>query len=79
MGGSVAGGDFYGTPPPLYLGNPLDAGRGRLIPTLSTDEYFAELAMWFGVSSGDLDSVLPNIRRFTIPSPNNPPVGFLAG
>lgn len=79
MGGAVSGGDLYGSPPPLYPGGPLDTGRGRLIPTLSTDEYFAELAMWLGVSPGDLDSVLPNIGRFTSPSLANPPVGFLLG
>lgn len=79
MGGAVRGGDFYGTPPPLFPGNPLDTGRGRLIPTLSTDEYFAELALWFGVSPGDLDSVLPNIGRFTTPSDSSSPVGFLPG
>ena len=79
LGGSVAGGDFYGTPPPLHPGNPLDTGRGRLIPTLSTDEYAAELALWFGVAPGDLDSVLPNIGRFISPSPGRPPVGFLPG
>ncbi len=77
LGGAVRGGDFYGTPPPLYPGSPLDTGRGRLIPTLSTDEYFAELALWFGVTPGDLDAVLPNIGRFATPSLTNPPVGFL--
>jgi uncharacterized protein (DUF1501 family) len=79
MGGAVRGGDFYGTPPPLYPNNDLDTGRGRLIPTLSTDEYFAELALWFGVSTGDLDRVLPNISRFMTASLENPPVGFLLG
>ncbi len=79
MGGSVRGGDFYGTPPPLYPGSLLDTGRGRLIPTLSTDEYFAELALWFGVAPNDLDAVLPNIRRFVTPSLSDPPVGFLLG
>ncbi len=79
MGGAVNGGDFYGTPPPLYPGNDLDTGRGRLIPTLSTDEYFAELAMWFGVTPGDLPSVLPNIHRFANPTLADPPVGFLLG
>lgn len=79
LGGAVKGGDFYGSPPPLLPGNSLDTGRGRLIPTLSTDEYFAELALWFGVTPGDLDSVLPNIRRFANPSLSNPPVGFLLG
>lgn len=79
MGGAVKGGDFYGAPPPLQPGSELDTGRGRLIPTLSTDEYFAELALWFGVSTGDLDRVLPNITRFTTPSLADPPVGFLLG
>ncbi len=79
MGGAVRGGDAYGTFPPVYPGNALDTGRGRLIPTLSTDELFAELALWFGVSSGDLDAVLPNLGRFASPSPGNPPVGFLLG
>jgi len=79
MGGAVRGGDFYGTPPPLFPGNAIDTGRGRLIPSLSTDEYCAELALWFGVTPGDLDLVLPNIGRFTTPSLSNPPVGFLLG
>jgi uncharacterized protein (DUF1501 family) len=78
VGGSVHGGDFYGAPPPLFPDNPLDTGRGRLIPTLSTDEYFAELALWFGVTAGDLDSVLPNIERF-IGSTPAAPIGFLLG
>lgn len=79
MGGAVRGGDSYGTPPPLFPENPLDTGRGRLIPTLSTDAYFAELALWFGVAAGDLDAVLPNIGRFGTFGPSNPPVGFLLG
>lgn len=79
MGGAVRGGDSYGTPPPLFPGNALDTGRGRLIPTLSTDEYFAELALWFGVSPGDLPSVLPNIGAFGSPTLADPPVGFLLG
>jgi hypothetical protein len=35
--------------------------------------------MWFGVTPGDLTSVLPNIDRFAVPSLTNPPVGFLLG
>lgn len=79
MGGAVRGGDFYGTFPPLYPGSPLDTGRGRLIPTLSTDEYFAELALWLGVEPGDLDAVLPNIGNFVVPRSGMVPVGFLVG
>ena len=76
MGGAVKGGDIYGTYPDLYSGSSLDTGRGRLIPSLSVDEYFAELALWFGVSPGDLSAVLPNIDRFYTPG-SGAPVGFL--
>ena len=76
VGGAVGGGDIYGSYPDLYSGNPLDTNRGRLIPTMSVDEYFAELALWFGVPPQDLEIVLPNIRRFYTPG-GAPPVGFM--
>ncbi|MEM6796341.1 MAG: DUF1501 domain-containing protein, partial [Acidobacteriota bacterium] len=78
MGGPVAGGDLYGSYPALYPDNDLDTGRGRLIPTLSCDEYFAEMALWFGVSTSELATVLPNIGRFYTPGAA-PPIGFLGG
>ena len=77
MGGSVRGGEFFGDYPALEPGNALDTGRGRLIPTLSTDEVFAELALWFGVDPLDVPRVLPNVERFVLPSLASPPVGFL--
>lgn len=77
MGKAVKGGKIYGDYPSLYSGNPLDVGRGRLIPTTSVDEYFAELALWAGVDSSALDMVLPNLDRFYDPSATAPPVGFL--
>ncbi|MDJ0849050.1 MAG: DUF1501 domain-containing protein [Myxococcota bacterium] len=77
MGGSVLGGEFHGDYPALEPGNPLDTGRGRLIPTLATDEVFAELALWFGVRPDDLPGVLPNVTRFVDPGSTSPPVGFL--
>jgi uncharacterized protein (DUF1501 family) len=79
LGGGVAGGDIYGSFPALHLGNSLDTGRGRLIPTTSVDEYFAELALWYGVSAADLEIVLPNIRRFYAAGSSAPPLGFLGG
>ncbi len=78
MGGSVKGGRIYGTYPALYEDNPLDTGRGRLIPTTSCDEYFAELALWFGVDPSDLDMVFPNIGRFYDTTSEQKPVGFLS-
>ncbi len=64
MGGALNGGWIYGAYPDLALGSSLDTGRGCLIPTLSTDEYFAELALWFGVTPGQLDLIFPNLSRF---------------
>ena len=76
MGGQVNGGQIYGTYPTLALNSPLDVGNGVLIPTLSTDEYFAELAQWFGVSNGSLTDIFPNVLNFYSPSPM-PPIGFM--
>jgi len=78
MGGAVNGQQILGQYPDLYLGNERDLGRGRLIPTTSTDEYFAELALWFGASSSDLDQILPNINRFWTPTTGNYPIGFMS-
>lgn len=75
MGPALGGGDIYGRFPDLYAGNSLDTGRGRLIPTTSVDEYFAQLALWFGVPTADLDLILPNVRRFWTPSSASPPLG----
>lgn len=81
MGGAVHGGQIYGEYPEIYPGNPLDVGRGIYAPTTSVDEYFAELALWFGVSTTDLAQVLPNIGRFydsaSYSAGGNAPLGFM--
>jgi uncharacterized protein (DUF1501 family) len=77
MGGAVNGGQIYGTYPDLGLGSILDTGRGRLIPTLSTDEYFAELALWFGVQPNQLDLIFPNLSRFYQVN-GTPPLGLFS-
>jgi uncharacterized protein (DUF1501 family) len=78
MGGGVNGGRIYGDYPLLSPSSPLDVGRGVYAPTTSVDEYFAELALWFGVSPSELDQVLPNVRAFYSAQSNTPPIGFLA-
>ena len=76
MGGAVQGKKIYGEYPDLYLGAPLDTGGGRFIPTTSTDEYFSELALWFGASPSDLDYIFPNLPNFWTPDQGTPPIGF---
>ncbi|MEM7672949.1 MAG: DUF1501 domain-containing protein [Verrucomicrobiota bacterium] len=76
-GGAVSGGLLYGNYPELYIGNNLDTGRGRLIPTTSTDEYFAELALWFGVSRSELPNLFPNLNRFYNLNSGSAPLGFM--
>ena len=77
MGGDVKGRRIFGDYPELYADNNLDTGRGRLIPTLAVDQYFAELATWLGVQASDLSAVLPNIERFYTPRTGAWPIGFL--
>jgi len=73
MGGGVQGRRIFGQYPELYEDNALDTGRGRIIPTTSVDQYFADLALWLGVDKANLPVVLPNIGRFyNINSPQNP-------
>lgn len=77
MGGAVNGGQIYGEYPDIGPGNPLDVGRGIYAPTTALDEYFAELALWFGVSTSDITTVLPNLGRFFSAADNARPLGFL--
>lgn len=79
MGGAVNGKRIFGTYPSLYSGNPLDTGRGCLIPTTSVDQHAAELSLWMGVSKSDLPIVLPNISRFYNINSNANPIGFMQG
>lgn len=77
MGGAVKGTGFYGTYPEIQPASPLDVGRGIYAPTTAVDEYFAELALWFGVPVSELNTVLPNIGAFYSPGSQNMPLGFM--
>ncbi len=84
VGGAVAGKKIYGSYPSLVLNpdvgsetNPLDTGRGRFIPTTSCDQFFAELALWLGVSKSNLPLIFPNIGNFYSTGSSAPPIGFL--
>lgn len=78
-GGAVTGGRVFGEYPLLRLGalrgtdRADDADGGRFIPTLSSDQYVATLARWFGVDDADLATIAPNIGNFAVRN-----LGFLA-
>jgi len=81
MGGPnvINGGQIFGTYPSLAVGSSQVAEeRGMAIPTTSTDEYFAELARWFGLSYSDIASDictgLPNFYDYQTAS--QAPIGF---
>lgn len=77
MGGAVKGGEIYGDFPELNNSAIQSNGNGRMIPTTSTDEYFAELALWFGVPPGDLEHIFPTLSNFWMPGQGNP-LGFMS-
>lgn len=74
MGGAVRGGRLYGTPPAIGTNTADDVGQGRLLPTIAVDQYAATLASWFGVGSGDLTTVLPNMGNY---NPSSWNLGFV--
>jgi len=73
LGGSVLGAAYVGTPPVLGNGGVDDVGQGRLLPTLSVDQFGATLGKWFGVSASDQASVMPNLANFSTTD-----LGFMA-
>jgi len=77
MGSQVNGGDIYGNYPDLNPGSAQYIDGGIILPNLSTDAYYAELALWFGVSPTELPYVLPNIGRFYNVLSGQPPIGFM--
>ncbi len=79
IGGSVNGGKIYGAYPKMDLNSNTQnvSVRGNFIPAVSTDELYAEMALWYGVSPSDLCYVLPNIGNFYNYTPGNYPVGFM--
>lgn len=65
MGGDVKGGQIFGQYPSLELDSDYELGGGGImLPTTSVDEYFAELALWFGVAKSEMKTILPNVGNF---------------
>ncbi|MEM6396942.1 MAG: DUF1501 domain-containing protein [Bacteroidota bacterium] len=79
MGGGVNGQEVYGSYPSLALDTDIELGIGGgvIIPQISTDEYFAELALWYGIPKSDLPILFPNIGNFYNTMSSAPPIGFM--
>ncbi len=87
VGDAVIGGRYYGRLPSLSLAegptsaNPLNVGDGRLIPTLSVDQYAATLARWFGLPDADRGLLFPNLQHMSASGGrlaiDGPDLGFL--
>ncbi len=64
VGGAVQGGRIYGDIPPADFNHDLDAGSGRLIPTLSVEQFAEPLGRWFGLNDSEIANALPNLANF---------------
>lgn len=65
MGGAVNGGQMMGQRPNLSVGSEDDTGdKGRIIPSMSINQYGALMARWMGVSDSDLNGVFPDLANF---------------
>ncbi len=64
LGDAVTGKQVYGELPVIELDSDDDIGNA-LLPKLSTEQYGATLARWFGVTDTDLDLVFPNVGNFS--------------
>ncbi|MGL4630122.1 MAG: DUF1501 domain-containing protein [Leadbetterella sp.] len=88
MGGAVNGNKIFGAFPKMDATLPTTSNntntqlrsisnRGNFIPAVGTDELYAELALWYGVSPSDLCYALPNLGNFYTYSTNNYPLGLM--
>ena len=64
VGDAVRGRELYGRYPRLEIGGPDDVRRGRLIPSVSADQYAATLAKWIGIPDADMGHVAPHLHNF---------------
>ncbi len=67
VGGAVNGGRIFGDVPPWDVDHQYDAGRGRLIPTTSIEQFAAPLGRWFGLNDTELNTALPLLPTFSTP------------
>ena len=59
LGGSVAGQAIVGEYPDLSETSPYLLSRGRVIPTVSSDQLHASLMVWLGLSETGINQLFP--------------------
>ena len=64
IGDSVRGQRIYGTIPPADFDHALDDGGGRLIPSVSVQQYAGTMGSWFGLTSSERRGALPGSDNF---------------
>ena len=64
VGGAVNGRKIYGQLPPSTLDHDADSGGGRLIPSVSIEQFAYPMGQWFGLTHQELVNALPNINNF---------------
>ncbi|ASJ74509.1 DUF1501 domain-containing protein [Granulosicoccus antarcticus] len=65
LGGAVNGKKLIGDWPSYVIGGDDDTGdKGRVIPSISVNQYGAALASWMGLSNADIASVFPDLANF---------------
>jgi uncharacterized protein (DUF1501 family) len=65
LGNPVRGREIFGVMPRLELGGPDDIDAGRVVPTLSVQQYAATLLRWWGLSESQIDSAVPGLGAFS--------------
>ena len=74
-GRNVQGRRVYGDLPAAEVGSAdFTESRGRLIPSVSVEQYAATMGSWFGLNSAELNAALPNLSNF-----NTSDLGFMGG
>ncbi|MEL6366066.1 MAG: DUF1501 domain-containing protein [Pseudomonadota bacterium] len=64
VGGAVNGRRIYGSIPEPAFDHELDSGRGRLIPSVSVEQFAGTLGNWFGLTNGEVAQAAPGITNF---------------
>lgn len=80
-GGAPSNLKIHGKFPVLEIKGPNDVPggntRGRWVPQISTDQYYARLAKWFGVSNSDMNTIFPNLANGFADPLTHPGLDFL--